>query len=100
MVAGWYQVAGSSGVAPAWRQMSSTTALRIGAGRPVGSTTYPSASRVLRAAALSSNHVLRPASGAALSKSFNTPQIPIVRDVDHRGANQGQAWAAGRRRGI
>src|ERR1700722_8170771 len=62
MVAGWYQVAGSLGVAPAWRQMSSTTASRIEAGKPVGSTTYPSASRALRAAALSSNHVLRPVS--------------------------------------
>src|SRR3984957_260187 len=99
MGAGWYQVAGWLGVAPAWRQMSSTTASRIAAGRPVGSTTYPSASRAPRAATLASNHVLRPVPGVSLPKSFTTPQIPVPRDVDHRGARitrkGGRRWPAG-----
>src|SRR6185369_9198142 len=49
MIAGWYHVAVSPGVAPAWRQMSSTTARRTAGGRPVGTTRYPSASRALSA---------------------------------------------------
>src|SRR5215475_15805380 len=48
MIAGWYHVAGSRGVAPAWLQMSSTTACRIEGGSPVGTMMYPSASRSLR----------------------------------------------------
>src|SRR5215510_12202046 len=48
MIAGWYHVAGSRGVAPAWLQMSSTTACRIEGGSPVGTMMYPSASRALR----------------------------------------------------
>src|SRR2546421_7109547 len=93
MIAGWYHVAGSSGVAPAWRQMSSTTASRIEGGRPVGTTMYPFASRALPpgsgtagTASLSFNYLLPPSIRAAVEPP--PPACPRIGPDRHHPARQ------------